>query len=224
LPVGFVAHLRQRTDRIAITVCQHTSTHVTSTLRGLVKTYFTHKNTRGIRNIRDCIGRTNDFRNCCGTNIVRSFGRISNSSTRFRYTRTLRQPSISSRTYTPICIYIYICIALTFASREIIETLGAFVAKLSAEILFARTLSARVLALPTPRPVQETLARLTVRVPVVPLAAPVAVRRRVRRFTFALAETLRAITGRIETVAVASCVKYVIYISAYSATVTAFLR
>jgi len=97
----------------------------------------------------------------------------------------------------------YICI-LTFARREVVETLGTLVTEFPAEILFARALSAGVLALSTSGAVQETLARFAIRISVITLAAPVAVGRSVRLFALALAETFRAIPRRVEMIAVTS--------------------
>lgn len=94
---------------------------------------------------------------------------------------------------------------LTFAFREVVETVGTLVAQLAAKVLFARALAALVLALSVSGAFQETVARLAVRIPVITFAAPVAVGRGVRRFALALAETLRAVAGRVEHVAVARC-------------------
>lgn len=94
---------------------------------------------------------------------------------------------------------------LTFAFREVVETVGTLVAQLAAKVLLARALAALVLALSVSGSFQETVARLAVGIPVITFAAPVAVGRGVRRFALALAETLRAVTGRVEHVAVARC-------------------
>jgi len=94
---------------------------------------------------------------------------------------------------------------LTFALREVVETVGALVTQFPAEILLARALSAGGLALPVPGAVQEAVAGRAVGVTVVSLAAPVAVGRGVRRFALALAEALRAVSGRVEIVAPARC-------------------
>lgn len=94
---------------------------------------------------------------------------------------------------------------LTFAFREVVETVGALVTQFSTEILLARALSAGGLALSVPGSVQEAVAGCAVGVTVVSLAAPVAIRRGVRWFAFALAEALRTVSGRVEIVAPACC-------------------
>lgn len=94
---------------------------------------------------------------------------------------------------------------LTFAFREVVETVGTLVAHLAAKVLLARALAALVLALSVSGPFQETVARLAVGISVITFAAPVAVGRGVRRFALALAETLRTVAGRVEYVAVTRC-------------------
>lgn len=94
------------------------------------------------------------------------------------------------------------CVILTFAFGEVVKTVCALVTEFPAKILFARTLSTGILALPAPGPVQKTFARLTIRIPVISLATSVAIRRRVRRFTFAFSAAFRTVSGGVEEIAV----------------------
>ena len=99
---------------------------------------------------------------------------------------------------------------LTYAIREVVISFSAHVAVESGVVVFARTLTTAHLADAASGAVDVAVTRPAVRITVESGAATIAQRRLELRPALAHTRSLRAVSGRVENIATASCftVKY----------------